>query len=128
MTADVLSASATATPVSCFGGNNGAVSLAFNNVAYPLSYLWTNGATTPTLSNVSANSYQAQIIDANGCQLLTGGIVIQPAYPLQANVQATNVSCFSGVSNGAINATVSGGTSPYTYSWNNGALTEHRNG
>jgi gliding motility-associated-like protein len=124
MTADVLSASATATPVSCFGGNNGAVSLAFNNVAYPLSYLWTNGATTPTLSNVSANSYQAQIIDANGCQLLTGGIVIQPAYPLQANVQATNVSCFSGVSNGAINATVSGGTSPYTYSWNNGALTE----
>jgi gliding motility-associated-like protein len=124
MTADVLSASATATPVSCFGGNNGAVSLAFNNVAYPLSYLWTNGATTSTLSNVSANSYQAQIIDANGCQLLTGGIVTQPAYPLQANIQAANVSCFSGVSNGAINATVSGGTSPYTYSWNNGASTE----
>ena len=124
MTADVLSASAIATPVSCFGGNNGAVSLAFNNVAYPLSYLWTNGATTPALTNVSANSYQAQIIDANGCQLLTGGIITQPAYPLQANLQATNVTCFSGVSNGAVNASVSGGTSPYTYSWNNGSLSE----
>jgi hypothetical protein len=124
MTADVLSASAIATPVSCFGGNNGAVSLAFNNVAYPLSYLWTNGATTPALTNVSANSYQAQIIDANGCQLLTGGIITQPAYPLQANLQATNVTCFSGVSNGAVNASVSGGTSPYAYSWNNGSLSE----
>lgn len=124
MTADVLSASATATPVSCFGGNNGSVSLAFNNVAYPLSYLWTNGATTPALSNVSANSYQAQIIDANGCQLLAGDIVTQPAYPLQANVQSSNVTCFSGVSNGSVDVTVSGGTSPYTYSWNNGAITE----
>ena len=124
MTADVLSATASSTPVSCFGGNNGSVSLAFNNVAYPLSYLWTNGATTPTLTNVSANSYQAQIIDANGCQLLTGGVVTQPAYPLQANLQATNVSCFNGVSNGAVNASVSGGTSPYAYSWNNGSLSE----
>ena len=124
MTADVLSASATAIPVSCFGGNNGSVSLAFNNVAYPLSYLWTNGATTAALSNVSANSYQAQIIDANGCQLLTGDIVTQPAYPLQANVQSANVTCFSGVSNGSVDVTVSGGTSPYTYSWNNGASTQ----
>ena len=124
MTADVLAATATTAPVSCFGGNNGSVSLAFNNVAYPLSYLWTNGATTPTLTNVSANSYQAQIIDANGCQLLTGGVVTQPAYPLQANLQATNVSCFSGVTNGAVNASVSGGTSPYAYSWNNGSLSE----
>ncbi len=124
MTANVLSATATSTNVSCHGGSDGSVALNFNHVAYPLTYLWTNGSTAPTLSNVTANSYQAQITDANGCQLLTGGIVAQPEYPLLTNLQTTNVSCFNGVSNGAVNAFVSGGTPPYTYNWNNGALTE----
>ena len=50
--------------------------------------------------------------------------MLQPAYPLQATLQATNVSCFSGISNGAVDASVSGGTSPYAYSWNNGSLSQ----
>ena len=124
MTANVLSATASATPVSCHGGSDGSVALSFNHVAYPLTYLWTNGSTSPSLSNVSANAYQAQIIDANGCQLLTGATVTQPAYPLQANLQVTDVACFNSPNNGAINATISGGTAPYSYSWNNGATTE----
>lgn len=124
MTANVLSALANATPVSCNGGSNGSVALSFNNVQYPLTYLWTNGSTAPSLSNVTANAYQVQIVDANGCQLLTGATVTQPAYPLQANLQVTNVSCANGPSNGAINASISGGTLPYSFSWNNGAVTE----
>ncbi|MEO8587813.1 MAG: SprB repeat-containing protein [Flavobacteriales bacterium] len=34
-----------------------------------------------------------------------------------------NISCF-GARNGAIDATVTGGTTPYTYSWSNGAATQ----
>ena len=46
-----------------------------------------------------------------------------PAAALSASATGTNVSCY-GLSNGAVNLTVSGGTAPYTYSWNNGATVE----
>src|SRR5205085_6133551 len=36
----------------------------------------------------------------------------------------TNISCFGG-NNGNINVTVTGGTAPYMYQWNNGATTKN---
>ena len=124
MTANVLSANGTATPVACFGGNDGTVSLTFNNVEFPLSYQWTNGATTAALNNVTANAYEALIVDANGCQLLTGATVTQPQQALSVSLQSTDVGCNTGVSNGSIDATLAGGTLPYSYNWNNGSTSE----
>jgi hypothetical protein len=124
MKANVLSATGTATPVACFGGNDGTVNLTFNNVAYPLSYQWTNGATTASLNNVAANAYEALIVDANGCQLLTGATVTQPQQALSVSLLSTDVSCNTGTYNGTIDATIAGGTLPYTYSWNNGNTSE----
>ena len=40
---------------------------------------------------------------------------------------STNVSCNSGT-NGTIDLTVTGGTTPYTYLWNGGATTQDRTG
>ncbi len=45
-----------------------------------------------------------------------------PAIPLTITPSQTNVSCFAG-NDGILTATVSGGTTPYSYSWNNGADT-----
>lgn len=48
--------------------------------------------------------------------------------PYQAVVSSvTNPTC-PGATNGAIDITVTGGTAPYTYLWNNGATTQDRTG
>ena len=45
---------------------------------------------------------------------------------LQASVLATNLSC-NGAGNGAVAATINGGTNPYTYSWSSNATTQNIN-
>ncbi|MEZ5028420.1 MAG: SprB repeat-containing protein [Ferruginibacter sp.] len=49
-------------------------------------------------------------------------IHLQNAAALAINLAGTNISCF-GANNGSIVANVSGGTTPYTYAWSNGANT-----
>jgi hypothetical protein len=56
------------------------------------------------------------VTDKNGCQALDSVTITQPA---QLNVNGTvikNVGCH-GNSDGIVSATISGGTSPYTYLW-----------
>src|SRR5207253_1246988 len=116
------------TNISCFGGNNGAIDLSVAGGTPPYSYNWSNSATTQDLSNLSAGNYTVTATDANGCTILNSAISItQPAAALDASAgSTTNVSCYGG-NNGSINLTVSGGTSPYSYNWSNGATTQNTN-
>ncbi len=89
------------------------------NISY--SYMWSNGASTSTISNLTAGSYSVTATDQNGCtnnqnfQITTNGIALT-----STNIQP---SC-QGLNNGAIQLSISGGTPPYTYAWNNGATTK----
>jgi hypothetical protein len=55
------------TPVSCFSGTNGALAVVVTNGTAPYSYLWSNSATTSSLSNLSEGTYTLQVTDANNC-------------------------------------------------------------
>lgn len=110
--------------VSCFGGNNGSINLAVSNGTAPYTYQWSNGATTQNLSSLATGTYTVTITDANGCTLIRNATVNQPAATLNPTVTSTgSVSCFGG-NDGSVNLSVSGGTAPYTYLWNNGATTQ----
>ncbi|MEO8151221.1 MAG: gliding motility-associated C-terminal domain-containing protein [Bacteroidia bacterium] len=124
--ASVSATPSSTTNVSCFGGNNGNISLIVNGGTSPYTYQWSNGATTQNLSNLSSGNYSVTVTDANGCTTQVAGIAInQPGASVTATPSSTtNVSCFGG-SNGNINLTVNGGTSPYSYQWNNGATTQN---
>lgn len=115
--------------VSCFGGNNGSVDLSVTGGTSPYTYNWSNGVTTQDLTNVIAGTYSVTVTDARGCTDATTGITIsQPGATVSASVSSTNnVSCFGGT-NGSINLTVSGGTSPYSYNWSNGANSQNLSG
>ncbi|MBK9453071.1 MAG: SprB repeat-containing protein [Bacteroidetes bacterium] len=128
----VPSTYACGTNVSCNGANDGSINLTVTGgascVAY--TYLWSNGATTEDVSNLTAGNYSVTITDANGCSTSSSFTLTEPALLVSSGVAATyvcgtNVSC-NGANDGSINLTVTGGASctAYTFNWSNGATTE----
>ncbi|GEM_PF-5227958 len=111
----VLSATTSSISVSCNGNNNGSAGVTPSGGQAPYTYLWTNGATTPSISNLTANQYFVLITDANGCTIGKYFTITEPA-ALTSSGSQVNIGCF-GASSGSATVTVSGGVAPYSYSW-----------
>ncbi|MEZ4893192.1 MAG: SprB repeat-containing protein [Saprospiraceae bacterium] len=79
----------------------------------PYTYNWSNGATTQDIDNLSAGTYTVTVTDANDCSATISATVTQPL-ELELSTTKVDVSCYGG-SDGSIDLSVSGGTSPYTY-------------
>uniref|UniRef100_UPI003BF82389 beta strand repeat-containing protein n=1 Tax=Rubrolithibacter danxiaensis TaxID=3390805 RepID=UPI003BF82389 len=119
-----LSVSGTTSNVTCYGGNDGAINIAVTGGTSTYAYLWNDGSTSASRTNLIAGTYTVTIQDIQGCQIVKSFTITQPA-ALTVSPVITNASCY-GVSNGKITLTVSGGTGPYTYSWNDGITTKNR--
>jgi hypothetical protein len=103
-------------------GNTGGVTSTVSGGTPGYTYLWSNGAATPNLTNVGAGPYTLTVTDANGCVKTTSSTVVALGSTLAASVSAqTNATC--GNANGAVTIAVIGGTAPYTYIWSNMATT-----
>ncbi|MES2132340.1 MAG: T9SS type A sorting domain-containing protein, partial [Bacteroidota bacterium] len=115
--ATAVSATSSATNVSCFGGSNGTASVSATGGTSPYTYAWTpSGGTAAIATGLTPNTYTCTITDNNSCSLTQTVTVAQPATAVSATTSFTNVTCFGG-SNGAAGVLATGGTSPYTYSW-----------
>ena len=112
--------------VNCFGDNSGSASITISGGTVPYTYLWSNGNGTSINSNIVAGNYSVTVTDNNGCTINSNYTITQPAGVLQSSIVGTNVKCF-GQSTGNASLTVSGGTTPYSYSWSNGATTQNLN-
>ncbi|MET4075417.1 SprB repeat-containing protein [Hymenobacter sp. UYCo722] len=121
-----LLATATPTDANCGGSATGSISLAVSGGASPYSFRWSNGATTQNISGLMAGTYSVTLTDASGCTSTTGATIHEPV-ALRLSVTSPRPSCFGG-STGGVGAAVSGGTSPYTYLWSNGATTASLSG
>ncbi len=88
----------------------------------PFTYQWDpntggiNGQTTQTATGLPVGTYSVTVTDSKGCSL-DGVIALSNANAPNISEVITNVSC-SGLTNGSIVITPSGGTSPYAYMWN----------
>ncbi len=92
------------------------------------TYSWNpGGQTNAAATGLSAGSYTITVTDNNGCTK-TVAVAVGSSSGGSVNITAsTNVNCF-GSSNGSATSSISGGTSPYTYSWNNGQTTASATG
>ena len=103
------------TDVLCNGGSTGTATITAAGGAAPYTYYWTSGATTDTANNLNAGAYFVTVTDANNCTVTDTAIIAEPA-ALTASIAVTDVLC-AGTATGTTTATVTGGTTPYTYSW-----------
>lgn len=104
--------------VSCYGENTGSIDLSVVGGTPGYTYTWTSGQSSQDISNLLAGNYGFTVVDAKGCIEVGTITITQPLQPLSVTVAVTDVNCF-GESNGAIDLTVSGGTTPYSYAWSN---------
>ncbi len=117
-----LLSSVTGTNVTCNGFANGAADLTVAGGTSPYYYQWSTFQATEDVSGLNGGLYYVIITDNNGCQQRDSVLINEPL-PLVLSTSVTVVSCFNS-NDGAIDLTVSGGTSPYNYQWNNGSSTE----
>jgi len=73
------------------------------------------------ISGMKAGAYTIRVTDANSCHADLGLTITEPSSALTVSGTVTDPSCYGG-SNGSIATNVSGGTSSFSYEWNNGSI------
>jgi hypothetical protein len=131
----VLSATTSSTNLLCStSAANGTISLTVAGGTTAYTYAWTKtgagaySATTQNISSLDIGTYNVTVTDANGCTVATSanitkpsalsvsGTIVNPSCPVDASIIANR-------SDGSINISVTGGTSPYSYSWSDNPST-----
>ncbi len=110
----------------CMSAGDGSIDLTVISGVQPYTYLWSNGATTQDISDLTPGVYSVLITDATGATATASGVVLGSTVPctvLTALVAVTNVTCIS-ANDGAADLTVTNGIQPYSYVWSNGATTQ----
>lgn len=109
-----LKASLTKSDVTCFGEDNGSLSVTVEEGQEPYTYLWSTGATGAEVTGLTAGEYTVTVKDANGSEVELAGAIAQPS-ELVVSGAVTDEGCGNGA--GAIDVTVAGGTAPYSFVW-----------
>lgn len=111
----------TSTPVACFGGNDGTVSVVVTTGTPPYTYLWGGGSTSQTVGGLGVGTYTVVVTDANGCSSLPESVsVTQPNSPVSSIIGNVNEPACTSFSDGSASITVQGGVPGYTILWSNG--------
>ena len=120
------------TPTSASNVCDGSVTVTAVGGTTPYTYQWSNGGmiTTSTLNNLCIGTYSVTVVDANGCSGTAGATVVvdsnalNPCFGFNGNITYTNATGASACDGAAV-LTVTGGTSPYSFQWSNGANTQN---
>ncbi len=114
--------------ISCI--QTGSIQLQVAGGAPPYSFEWQQGFNTQNLTNLTeAREYNVLIRDEAGAEV-NGTIMLTAAPEVVAQISpyiypnGNNTSCFN-CNNGSIVTSISSGTAPYIFAWNNGAFTQN---
>ena len=110
-----LKASLDKEDITCFGGGNGSLSVVIEEGKEPYTYEWSTGASTAVIDGLAPGEYSVKITDANGNQIELSETITEPEALALTGV-VTNEACANGA--GAIDITITGGTAPFTFKWN----------
>lgn len=110
-------------PIRCNGDTDGFLSATATGGTAPYTGKWSNGATGTNIAGLVPGTYTVTITDANGCTDVASMTLVEPPV-LVAGSEAQGVLC-NGGETGGVTATITGGTTPYSYNWSTGAATQN---
>ncbi|MES2590230.1 MAG: T9SS type A sorting domain-containing protein, partial [Bacteroidota bacterium] len=103
---------------SCFGANNGSISLSISGLTENVNYMWNTGHQSTSISNLLAGTYEVMMTTESGCELSSSFVLTQPDL-IETTLGEIKPSC--GINNGQLFVTATnGGNAPYIHSWSNG--------
>ncbi len=123
-----FSITGTPTPNTACAGENGAISVSVSPAWPPVGdyiYLWSNGLASPDASPLPGGDYSLTV-SLGSCASTAGFTVADQPAELVLNVTTTPPSC--GSADGTVDLTVSSGTAPFGFTWDNGSTSEDLNG
>ena len=103
----------------CYGDTSGSATININFANPPVSYFWSNGATTSTATGLGVGKYFVTVTDFRRCPLMDSVDILEPE-PLSLEISTQAVSMV-GANDGRIIVSPAGGKTPYTLIWNNEA-------
>jgi gliding motility-associated-like protein len=105
--------------MSCFGVADGSVTVTGEEGYPPYEYSLDGGTyqASGTFGGLTAGLYVVTVRDASSNTYDVPVTITQPVAPLAVSTTQTDVLC-AGAATGTATAVVSGGTAPYSYSWN----------
>ncbi|MFM8487194.1 MAG: adhesin, partial [Bacteroidota bacterium] len=86
------------------------------------TFLWSNNATTQNQSGLLPGTYTVTVTGQGSCSE-TAEVTVNDN-PNNPVLSFTTTQSTCDLPNGSINVSVSGGTTPYTYTWSNNATTQ----
>lgn len=121
-----ISVSGTSKDANCHGDNSGSIDITVTGANGSITYLWNDGNTNEDRTALAAGSYSVTVKDSKGCESSTSFTISEPD-ALGASAITANITTVGG-NDGSIDLTVTGGTKPYSYLWNDGNTDEDRTG
>ncbi len=109
--------------VSCFGLNDGRVSLTTNGGVTPYGFSLDGGTPSPdsTFSNFGPGNYTITVQDDSACTVDVPFVILEPDTLVLSLVEQINVAC-NGEATGQITLAHTGGWTPHVYSVNGGVF------
>jgi gliding motility-associated-like protein len=104
---------------SCYGYDNGEITVYAHGGLGTYSYSWSNGDNTQTTDSLSPNSYNVIVTDSAACFALDSVVTIQPTTLIFKIIETGKIpeTCMGITYDGQIFLEITGGTAPYNYSW-----------
>ena len=88
----------------------------------PYAYAWDTGADSGQAEGLAPGTHSVTVTDQNGCTATAQVEVSENILPLELTLQLSQPISCAGQSDAVVQATVSGGKPPFTYQWNDTAL------